>query len=386
LIRFCTRCVMPETKPDIYFDDGGVCSACRHFEQRSEVDWERRREELLEILNRYRSVDGSNYDCIIPVSGGKDSTYQTIRMLELGMNPLCVTATTDQLSEIGRRNLENIQRLGVDHIEVTTNPVIRRGINRLALEQIGDISWPEHVTIFTVPVRIATQLHIPLIVWGENAQNEYGGPAAAAENNVLSRRWLEEFGGLLGWRVSDLLNEEWIEPRHLIQYTYPSDEALAHVGVTGIFLGYYLPWDGWGNAIISQAHGFETYPRTVEGSIVNYENLDNLQTGIHDYFKYLKYGFGRATDLACMQVRRERLNRADAIELVRRHDGRFPAVYLDHSINDVLDAIEMTLDEFHRVCDRFTNKRLFLMGPHGDLVRRPDGSPQRLNDDNEAGL
>src|SRR3546814_6667625 len=115
------------------------------------------------------------------------------------------------------------------------------------------ISWPEHVTIFTVPVRVAVQYGVRLIVWGENPQNEYGGPAAASQDNILTRRWLEEFGGLLGLRVSDLLEVDGIEPRHLIQYTYPSDEMLACVGVTGIFLGYYFPWDGWTNALLAQA-------------------------------------------------------------------------------------------------------------------------------------
>ena len=240
MIRYCRRCVMPEPKPDILFSPQGVCSACLHYEQRAEVDWDARRVELDEILDRYRCRDGSNYDCIVPVSGGKDSTYQTIRMLELGLNPLCVTATTDHLSDIGRRNLENLERLGVDHIEVTPNPVVRRRINRLALTQVGDISWPEHVAIFTIPVRVAVQTGVPLIVWGENSQNEYGGPAAAANDSVLTRRWLEEFGGLLGLRVSDLLEQPGIEPRHLIQYTYPTDEQLASVGVTGLFLGHYI--------------------------------------------------------------------------------------------------------------------------------------------------
>ena len=375
---------MPETKPDILFDEEGVCSACRHFERRAEADWDARRAELDEVLARYRVADGSNYDCIIPVSGGKDSTFQTIRMLELGMNPLCVTATTDKLSDIGRRNIENIKRLGVDYVEVTTNPVVRRRINRLALEQVGDISWPEHVTIFTIPVRVAVQFKVPLIVWGENSQNEYGGPAAAADDNALTRRWLEEFGGLLGLRVSDLVGQSGIEPRHLIQYTYPHDEALASVGVTGLFLGYYIPWDGWGNALISQARGFETYPKPVEGSLVNYENLDNVQTGIHDYFKFLKYGFGRATDLACMQVRRGRLARSDAVELVRIHDGRYPSSYLGYSLEEVLDEIGMTQNEFDRVCDRFTNKRLFATDEDGQIVRRPDHTPVKTNYDNEG--
>ena len=107
---------MPETKPDIFFDDRGVCSACVHYERRAEVDWSARRVELDQLLDRYRSPSGDGYDCIVPVSGGKDSTYQTVRMLQMGMNPLCVTATTDELSEIGRRNLVNLERLGVDHV------------------------------------------------------------------------------------------------------------------------------------------------------------------------------------------------------------------------------------------------------------------------------
>ena len=369
MIRYCRRCVMPDTKPDLHIDDEGICSACRSYENRKEVDWTQRRAELDVVLERYRSQDRSNYDCIVPVSGGKDSTFQTIRMLELGMNPLCVTATTDHLSDIGRRNIENLKRLGVDYVEVSVNQVIRRRINRFALANVGDISWPEHVTIFTIPVRIAVQFNVPLIVWGENSQNEYGGPAAAAQNNVLTRRWLEEFGGLLGLRVTDLIGQEGIERHHLIQYLYPSDDDLARVGVTGIFLGYFVPWDGYANALIAQGYGFETYPRPVEGSLASYENLDNVQTGIHDYFKFLKFGFGRATDIACLHVRRGRLQRSDAINLVRRHDGKFPWTYLGVPIQDVLKEIGMSLDEFIRVCDRFTNKKLFLTNSRGELVK-----------------
>lgn len=382
MIRYCRVCIMPDTKPDLHIDDNGVCSACRHFLTRQEVDYSARQTALLRILDRYRSRDSSRYDCVVPVSGGKDSHYQTLRMLEFGMNPLCVTATTDMLSSIGRRNIENLKRLGVDYVEVTTNPVLRRRINRLALTTVGDISWPEHVTIFTIPVRIAVQMGIPLIVWGENPQHEYGGPAAAAESQVLTRRWLEEFGGLLGLRVSDLLSQDGIEARHLIQYTYPADEELRRVGVTGIFLGHFLPWDGYGNALYAQAHGFETYTRPVEGSLVNYENLDNVQTGIHDYFKFLKFGFGRATDLACLHVRRGRLARGDAIRLVRRHDGKFPWVYLGTPLEDVLRDIDMSLEEFIKVCDRFTNKKLFICDARGHLVKGRDGSLTKVNYDN----
>lgn len=383
MIPYCVRCVYPDTKPDLHLDEAGLCSACHSFESRTEVDWDLRRDEFLGVVDRYRSKNGDAYDCLIPVSGGKDSTYQVLRLLELGLNPLCVTATTDSLSDIGRRNIENLKNLGVDYIEVTMNPVIRRKINRLALRQVGDISWPEHIAIFTVPVQVAAKYGIRLIVWGENPQHEYGGPAAASGNNFLNRRWLEEFGGLLGMRVSDIVGQEGIERKNLILYTYPSDEQLRQVGVTGVFLGHYFPWDGYTNAIYAQAHGFETFPTTVEGSLANYENLDNHQTGIHDYFKFLKFGFGRATDIACNHIRRGRLTRSDALRLVRRHDGGFPWTCLGRPIEDILAEIDMTLDEFLKICDRFTNKKLFRCGNDGSLIKNREGNLTKINYDNE---
>jgi N-acetyl sugar amidotransferase len=381
-LRYCKLCLYPETKPDLWFDDHGVCNACLNFQHRAEVDWDKRRAEFLSVVDKYRSKDGSNYDCIVPVSGGKDSHYQLLRLLEAGMTPLCVTATTDDLSPIGRRNIENMKKLGVDYIEVTTNPVVRRRINKFTLQTIGDISWPEHVTIFTVPVRIAVQHKIPLIVWGENPQHEYGGPAASTTKNVLDRRWLEEFGGLLGLRVSDLVGQVGIERRDLIQYTYPTDADLAQVGVTGIFLGHYFPWDGYRNALYAQGYGFETMPQMVEGALANYENLDNHQMGLHDYFKYLKYGFGRATDIACNHIRRGRLTRRDGLALVQRHDGKFPWTYLGKPIADILGEIDMPVEEFVEICDRWTNKKLFKCDNQGNLIKDRHGNLQKLQEDN----
>ncbi len=381
MIRYCVRCVMPETKPDLNIDQEGVCSACRSFERRPDIDWDKRREELDAILARHRA-DGRSWDCLIPVSGGKDSTYQVLRMLQLGMTPLCVTATTCDLSEIGRRNIENIKRLGVDYVEFSPNPGVRHKLNRIGLTQVGDISWPEHVGIFTIPVRVAVQFGIALIIWGENSQNEYGGPAVASEDRVLTRRWLEEFGGLLGLRVSDIVGLDGIQQRDLIPYTYPSDEALRGVGVTGLFLGYFQPWDGYTNALIAQAHGFATFPSTVEGSVVNYENLDNHQTGIHDYFKFLKYGFGRATDIACLHIRRGRLSRADGLDLVRKHDGKVPWTYLGKSLADILEPLDMSVDDFVTVCDQFTNRKLFRCDARGTLIKDRHGNLTKVNDDN----
>lgn len=382
MIKYCKRCLYPETKPDLHIDENGVCSACTSYERRVEIDWSKRREEFLAILERFRNRDGSNYDCIVPSSGGKDSHTQVLRLLEFGMNPLVVTATTDSLSALGRRNIENLKRRGVDCIEITTNPVVRRKINKLALTEIGDISWPEHVTIFTIPIRIAVQMGIQLIVWGENPQNEYGGPAASRESHVLTRRWLEEFGGLLGLRVKDLIEQQGIQPHHLIQYAYPNDAELQRVGVTGVFLGYYFPWDGYTNALYAQGFGFESFPHLVEGSLANYENLDNHQTGIHDYFKFLKYGFGRATDIACNHIRRGRLTRSEGLSLIKHHDGMFPWTCLGKPLADILSEIDMTIDEFQRVCDRFTNKRLFICDNTGRPIRDKQGNLVKINYDN----
>ncbi len=381
MLTYCVRCVMPHTKPDLHLDSSSVCNACRAYEHRSQVDWDARRAELLSILDRYRR-GGSHWDCIVPVSGGKDSTYQVVRMLQLGLNPLCVTSTTCDLSGIGRKNIENIKRLGVDYVEFSPNPLVRARLNRIGLTEVGDISWPEHVGIFTIPVRAAVQFGVPLIVWGENSQNEYGGPAAASQDNVLTRRWLEEFGGLLGLRVSDLVSNYGLEQRHLLPYQYPSDEELHRVGVTGLFLGHYLPWDGLSNALIAQANGFVAYDKVVEGSMVNYENLDNHQTGIHDYFKYLKFGFSRATDIACLHVRRGRISRVDALGIVRRLDGRFPWSYLGKSLEDILEPLGMGVDEFVHVCDKFTNKKIFKRDGAGALVKDKHGNLEKLNHDN----
>ena len=381
MLQFCTRCVMPHTKPDLHIDETGVCNACRSYEGRKLVDWEQRKQELLAIVEKYRR-HGANWDCIVPVSGGKDSTYQVIRMLQLDLNPLCVTATTCDLSEIGRKNIENMKHLGVDHVAFSPNPIVRAKLNKIGLVQVGDISWPEHVGIFTIPVRASVQYGVPLIVWGENSQHEYGGPAAAAGNNVLNRRWLEEFGGLLGLRVSDLVGLNGIRPEHLIPYQYPTDEDLQRVGVTGLFLGHYVPWDGLANALIAQANGFFTFDQAVEGSMVNYENLDNHQTGIHDYFKFLKFGFSRATDIACLHVRRGRISRRDALEVVRKRDGRFPWTYLGKRLEDILEPLGVTVDEFVRVCDQFTNKKIFKRDGAGALLKDRHGNLERMNFDN----
>lgn len=382
MMRYCTLCFLPDTKPDLHFNENGVCAACTSYEQRTSIDWDARKSEFDEIIRRSRSLSKSKWDCVVPVSGGKDSTAQVLKMLELGLRPLCITATTCDLSDLGRLNIENIKNLGVDYVEFSPNPLIRKKLNRIGLEELGDISWPEHVGIFTIPVRAAVQFRTPLIVWGENSQNEYGGPASASQDSILSRRWLEEFGGLLGMRVSDLVDNYGISDRDLVFYDYPSDAELLEVGVTGLFLGYYFPWDGLSNYLIAQAHGFKSYGKNVEGSILDYENLDNYQTGIHDYFKFLKFGFGRTTDLVSTHLRRGRITRNQGLELIRKHDGKYPWTYLGKSLDKILDKMDLSVKNFEDICDRFTNKEIFLKDGNGELLRDSSNSLIKINYDN----
>jgi hypothetical protein len=251
----------------------------------------------------------------------------------------------------------------------------------MGLETVGDISWPEHISIFTIPVIFAVKFNIKLIIWGENSQNEYGGPASSIDNNTLDRSWLENFGGLIGLRESDIimLLDNKITENKIIPYKYPSDEDIKRVGVTGLFLGYYFYWNGIGNAIISQSLGFKTYENNVEGSACNYENLDNYQTGIHDYFKYLKFGFGRATDIVNNQIRRKIITREDGLEIVKKHDGKFPSHYLGKSLKEILDYIDMNEEEFIKICDSFTNKQIFKTDVNGELIKE-NNKPILLNE------
>jgi len=379
-MKYCTECLYPDTKPDLIFENG-VCNACINFQKRENIDWNKRKEEFIEIFKKYKSNDSTNWDCIIPVSGGKDSTYQVYKILKLGYNPLCVTSTTCDLSDIGRKNLDNIKKMGVDLIEFSSNKIVRKKLNYIGLETVGDISWPEHLSIFTIPVIIAVKFNIKLIIWGENSQNEYGGPGASTTNNVLDRSWLENFGGLIGLRQSDIvmLSDNKIQEKNLLPYIYPSDEDIRRVGVTGLFLGYYFPWSGIANAIISESIGLTTYEKFVEGSACNYENLDNYQVGIHDYFKYLKFGFGRATDIMNNLIRRKIITREDALEIVKKNDGMYPHSYLNKNIENILEHINMTINDFDKICDTFTNKQLFKKDEQGNLIKN-NKKPILLNE------
>ena len=368
-MKYCMKCVMPDTKPELTFDEAGVCNACRaHERKKNDIDWVKREKQFLQIVEKNRKSSG--YDVLIPVSGGKDSTYQTIKALELGLKPLCVCFEPTIPTEIGKYNLNNLQNLGVDLILVKKNPKVYRSMVLEGFKVLGDNEWPNHVGIFTVPVHFAVKFNIPLIVWGENSQFEYGGPVTSQDNKYLNRRWLEEFGGLLGYRVEDMIGVDEITKKDLYLYTYPLDAEIEKVGVTGVFLGYYFPWDTRRQTEKVLQYGFKVTPRHLETTYANFENIDCYSMIVHDYLKYVKYGFGRATDHACLDVRNGDISREQAVRLANRYDGRYP----HEAIDKFCEYGGLSKKRFNLIADSFTNKKIFQIDKFGHFIRDIDGS------------
>ena len=384
MIRYCKQCVYPETKPDLTLNDNGVCDACQFSTIKNETDWDTRKKQLSQIFEKFRSKDGSNYDCIVPVSGGKDSTYQTyIVKKEFGLNPLCVSYHLPEFTALGRKNLENLKNLGVDCLEFTPNPEICRKMQKIALIELGDAQWPEHFGIFTVPVQIAVRYKIPLIVWGENPQSEYGGPLKDSKNPYLDSNWCKAYGTRVGGKDNPYYGPEFmlkhgIDRKYLNPYIYPSDEDIRKIGVTGIFLGYFLKWDVEKQLKKDIELGFTLHDGPTEGTFTNYENLDNKVQGLHDYFKWLKFGYGRATDNASILIRLGKLTRKEGIELVKQHEGKLPEKYL----GDFLSQWDMSREEFMKTVDKFANKDLFKQDSKGNLLRDERGNIEKTNYDN----
>lgn len=328
----CRTCCLPNTRPDTPFIDG-QCSACVSFAKRPTIDWDARKADLLHLLDRHGGR------CIVPSSGGKDSTAQALTLLELGADVTVVTARTCHLTAMGRANIDNLARY-CRTIEVTPNMTVRAKLNRLALERVGDISWPEHCAIFTTPFKVALQTGHTLMFYGENPQAEYGGPMGTDEARTMTRRWITEFGGFLGLRPQDFIGVEGVTKRDMEDYMPPPAADVVSAGVEAHFLGQYLLWDGRANAEKAIAAGM-VYATPTPANWWPWENLDNGQTGVHDRMMFVKYGFGRGCQQISVDVRHGRIRRDAALDWVKVHDGLFPTKYAGVHIQDVLARIGM---------------------------------------------
>ena len=364
---------MPDTRPDLEYDANGVCDACVMAQRKmgthaNSIDWGQRQRDLKELIERYRSDNPSKWDCIIGVSGGKDSTYQVYLAKEVyGLRPLCVCFEPTLPTQIGRQNLANISKLGVDLIHFKQNPVVYKKLIMEGFKRVGDMEWANHMGIWSVPVHFAIRFDIPFILWGESPQMEYGGAETVSDINKrqFDEDWLNDYGCLNGLRPQDMVDEAaGITLKDLKMYIYPSRDSVVKWGGRGMFVGYYFKWNNEQNLSTIEELGFRRRKGRIEVSYTDHEKLDCLSMNLHDYLKYLKFGYGRATDSACIEIRNRTISREEGLRLVERYDGRYPKECIEH----FCEEFGISVAEFDALCEPFTNRALFEM--NGESFKR----------------
>ena len=371
-MKFCNECVMPSTRPDLSFDEAGVCDACRSSQKKNEIDWDSRRQDFEKII-KTRNIDETKYDCLIPVSGGKDSHLSLYyAKVVYGLNPLCICFEPTLPTEIGRKNLQNISSLGVDLIHVKQNPIVYNKLILEGLKRVGDNEWANHMGIWSVPVHFAINFNIPYILWGESPQMEYGGSETVSEINKVEfdEAWLNDYGCLNGLRPQDMVDEEnGISLSDLKLYIYPSLEDVAKWGGKGLFMGHYFKWNIPENLDLIEEIGWKRRLGRSEVTYTDTEKQDCYSMPIHDYIKFLKFGYGRATDSACIAIRNGEISREEGLRLVEKYDGRYPK----ESVERFCKYFDLSINEFDEILSSFTNKTLFVRN-NGKLVRDADHS------------
>ena len=361
-MRYCQRCCYPENaQPSIIFDEHGVCSGCRVLESRPSIDWAERERWLVELLDEYKAkakAARNPYDCIIPVSGGKDSHYQAYLMkVKYGMNPLFVTYNHLYNTKVGLRNLENMfRKFSCDLIRFSSNPDSARKISRYMLQKVGDVTWHYHAGIMTFPIQIAVKYKIPLMIWGEEGFSELTGMFNQDDMVEFTKKKRQEHD-MRGFEPEDLLNQSDspFELRDLAPFFYPSDEEIEATGLRGIYLSNYISWNGKTQCEqMIRDYDFET-ARERDRTFNIYDKLDDVHAnGVHDYLKYLKFGYGRATDDASTEIRHGRLTREEGIDLVTKHDPQRP-----RDLDLLLDFLGITEDQFEGLVEHLRDERIW---------------------------
>jgi N-acetyl sugar amidotransferase len=318
-LNYCKRCILPDTRPGIWFDEEGICSGCRGQDYKDHgINWEERRSWLDEIVAEAKAKN-ADYDCVVPVSGGKDSWYQIIKCQEMGLKCLAITWRTPGRTEIGQLNVDNmISKLGVDHIDFTIDPDIERRFMKLAFERVGDPGLPMHMAIFVIPQRLALQLQIPLVVWGENPQLEFGGTEKERMATDLDGDWMGEHGCMKGTNADDWITDE-LSARDLSAYRLPRPEDFRNSRITpkSIWLGAFLKWNSFENTEIAQKYGFEFEKGGERVGAWDFADIDCDFVSLHHLPKWQKFGMTRAFDNLSVQIRYGLLTRDEAIENMR---------------------------------------------------------------------
>jgi len=346
----------------LQFDERGVCSGCRVSEQKPDIDWDERAEWLQELVEEYRSPDGSNYDCMIPVSGGKDSWFQTYYVTQvLKLKPLLVTYHGNNYLDVGLRNLKKMREtFGVDHIFFSPSVEVLKKLNRVCLKKMGDMNWHAHCGIFTYPVQMAVKLNIPLIIWGEHGFLDLGGMFSLNDLIEMTAKFRLEHAQR-GFDWFDMVGEEGLTPQDLLWARYPSDEDLERVGIRGIYLGNFVPWDANSQTAKMKELGFEESPEEFERTYRKMSNLDDMhENGMHDYLKFIKFGYGRCSDHVCKDIRLGAISREEGIARVKKMDH-----VKSKDLLRWLEYVGMSEDEFDQIADTFRDPRVWTKNSEG---------------------
>lgn len=352
-MRWCARCVLPDTRPNLAIGAEGVCSACRSHGSKRSIDW-RQRGCLFREVAAHAKARSAGYDCVIPVSGGKDSTWQVVTCLEAGLKPLAVTWKTPGRTVIGAANLANLVSLGVDHIDYQINPMVERRFMRQALERHGDPAIPMHMALFAIPLALAVRFRIPLVVWGENSAFEYGGTEEARSGFALDAAWLRSYGVTQGTSWRDWVGEA-LSERDLAAYVGPSDAELEAAGTRAVFLGYYFPWDPAATLAVATAHGFRRRAEGPKTGYYDYADIDDDFISVHHWFKWYKFGFTRLFDNLALEIRNGRMSREETIAIIRARGDDTPR----DDIAALCRFLEMPEAEFFATAERFRNPAIW---------------------------
>lgn len=361
MMRYCKKCFYPENaKPTIIFDEEGVCSGCNYNASRrdDDVDWEKRRllfESILKEAKLMARERGNAHDCIVPVSGGKDSHYQVWLLKEkYGMNPLLVSFNHGFNTPAGLRNLNNlIEKSGCDAIVYTAGKDSVRKIARYMLEKVGDITWHYHAGIRTLPFRIAVEKNIPLIVWGEHGFAELTG-IVSLKDFVEFTKWTRKEHDMRGIEAHELIGHYEITQADIEPYIYPTDEDIERTEVRGIYVSNFFKWNAEKHAKIMHEKwnfGYITYKRNRTFNL--YSKIEDHANDVHDYLKYLKYGYGRATDDASMEIRHGRLTREEGLQLIKEYDSKEPS-----TLEFYCNFLGITKEEFYKIIEPMRDKSI----------------------------
>ena len=363
-MKYCKRCLYPENHPlNITFDERGVCSGCLVHEEKYEIDWDEKARELEILLAQYRARPGTSFDCIIPVSGTGDD-YFVVDLVKnrYGMNPLLVTYNTHFSTKVGVRNLARlITKLDCDHMMSTVGPDTVKEITRVTMRKIGDMYWHVLAGSQTFPVQVATKLDIPLIIWGVNGWLDQVGMFSHLDQVEMTKKVRKEHAlRCLDAEALDGESEK-ITRKDLQAFTYPSDEQLERSRVRGLYLGNYVFWDSQKQieAMIDK-YGYETSAQ--ERTFNRYESIYCWNSAsVHDYIKFLKYGYGKVTDHASRDIRLKRISREEGVRLVSEYQSIKPA-----ALKKFLEWAEMSEEEFMACIDRFRDPRAWKRNASGE--------------------